>query len=96
MHGSLRVFVSLINGSLIFVCRGEKSCFIFKRVFFISNHFINIKSFDVMMSISAQDRIQFGAYLGNLKSFGHETWPTDRCNHEQYSLGNSMHDFEED
>ena len=49
-----------------------------------------------MMSISAQDRIQFGAYLGNLKSFGHETWPTDRCNHEQYSLGNSLHDFEED
>ena len=49
-----------------------------------------------MMSISAQDRIQCGAYLGNLKSFGHETWPTDRCSHEQYSLGNSLHDFEED
>ena len=42
------------------------------------------KSCDVMTSISTRGRKYLWIYLLNCKSYGHETWRTNRYSHEQY------------
>ena len=42
------------------------------------------ESWDVVMSISAEDTKQFLTHPLNYQSLGHETWPIDRYGHGQY------------
>ena len=53
-------------------------------IFHISSHSINFKIFDVMMSITTRDRIDYWTYLLNHKSIGNKIWPTNRNSLKQF------------
>ena len=50
----------------------------FSFVYFALKFTLNFEGCDAATSISTRDIIRFKIYLLNFKSFGHETWPTDR------------------
>ena len=60
----------------MFCSRDVNSC--------VLNHPFNLESCEVMMIISTRDRVCFWMNLLNRKSFGYETWPTNRYIHGQY------------
>ena len=64
-------------------------------IFYISNHSINFKIFDVVMSITTWGRIHYWIYLLNRKSLRNKIWAANTNSHKQYFLENILNDLED-
>lgn len=68
-----------------FLISWESHVTFFRYLFFcISDHLMNLKICDVLVSISSGESEHFWIYISNHTSWSHDIWSSNRCDQGQY------------